>query len=166
MPLTVECAKRSSILPLLMDQVFKKFTRESSGSLTKRERRLLFVELNALLNKSLLERALRLLDEWIFVVYYSQNRLNSIVELSSKRKKLDVVRVIPDINYCKCGFFQRSVLQLTGENSDRCDPEITCEHVLAVRLHHVLNRQCSKQVLSSDDFMAYLCDVFEDQAET
>ncbi|XP_032289404.1 uncharacterized protein Sws1 isoform X2 [Drosophila virilis] len=156
-------------LPGLVQQVFNKYKRANA------ERAELFIELSALLGEDLLERALRLLDEWSFIIYYTADRLRSIAELSSKRNLAHVVRVVPGVNYCKCRYFQRCVLQLTDkeegvEEGEQQDQDInrsnqvsfTCEHVLAQRLHWLLNLEPRAQILTLDQFRYFHNDFYED----
>ncbi|XP_032289403.1 uncharacterized protein Sws1 isoform X1 [Drosophila virilis] len=162
-------------LPGLVQQVFNKYKRANGTILTTAERAELFIELSALLGEDLLERALRLLDEWSFIIYYTADRLRSIAELSSKRNLAHVVRVVPGVNYCKCRYFQRCVLQLTDkeegvEEGEQQDQDInrsnqvsfTCEHVLAQRLHWLLNLEPRAQILTLDQFRYFHNDFYED----
>ncbi|XP_030562200.1 uncharacterized protein LOC115763669 [Drosophila novamexicana] len=164
-------------LPGLVQQVFHKYKRTNGTILTTAERTELFIELSALLGEDLLERALRLLDEWSFIIYYTADRLRSIAELSSKRNLAHVVRVVPGVNYCKCRYFQRCVLQLTdkeeGEEEEEEEQQeidinksnqvsFTCEHVLAQRLHWLVNLEPRAQILTLDQFRYFHNDFYED----
>lgn len=181
-------------LPGLVQQVFHKYKRTNGTILTTgstcvdilnqtiitntfipAERTELFIELSALLGEDLLERALRLLDEWSFIIYYTADRLRSIAELSSKRNLAHVVRVVPGVNYCKCRYFQRCVLQLTDKEEGEEEEEqqeidinksnqvsFTCEHVLAQRLHWLVNLEPRAQILTLDQFRYFHNDFYED----
>ncbi|XP_064553227.1 uncharacterized protein Sws1 [Drosophila montana] len=162
-------------LPGLVQQVFIKYKRANGTILTTAERAQLFIELSALLGEDLLERALRLLDEWSFIIYYTADRLRSIAELTSKRNFAHVVRVVPGVNYCKCPYFQRCVLQLTdkeGEDEEEGQQELdinnsnrvsfTCEHVLAQRLHWLINLEPRAQILTLEQFRYFHNDFYED----
>ncbi|KAL7730051.1 hypothetical protein ACLKA6_009338 [Drosophila palustris] len=154
-------------LPGLVQQVFNKYQRTDGSSLSAAERAQLFTELTALLGEDLLERALRLLDEWAIIIYYTPDRLRRIVELVSKRNSAHVMRILPGINYCKCRYFQRCVLQLLEDQEATSSTEsdciaFTCEHVLAQRLHELLNRVPREQILTLEQFKYFHEDVYFD----
>ncbi|XP_023166440.1 uncharacterized protein LOC111596447 isoform X1 [Drosophila hydei] len=159
-------------IPGLVQQVFNKYKRINGITLTPAERLQLFTDLNALLGEVLLKRALYLLDQWNFITYYTADRFRSIVELSSNRNSAHVVRVVPGVNYCKCRYFQRFVLQLkdTGEK-DEDEHELdggsnqvsfTCEHVLAQCLNQLLSPEPRTQILTLDQFRYLHNDIYED----
>lgn len=156
-------------LPVLVQQVFDKYHRIDDKNLSSGERAQLFTELSALLGEDLLERALRLLDEWAIIIYYTPDRLRRIVELVSKRNSANVVRILPGINYCKCRYFQRCVLQLTEDQDQVPRPSndsdcvaFTCEHVLAQRLHQLLNLVPREQILTLEQFRYFNEDIYVD----
>lgn len=126
----------------------------------------MFTDLTALLGENLLERALRLLDEWSIIVYHTADRLRKIVELCSKRNSALVVRILPGINYCKCRYFQRFVLQLPAHNQqpspNRDSIPFTCEHVLAQQLHQLLIQNPREQILSLEQFKYFYEDIYVD----
>ncbi|KAH8310557.1 hypothetical protein KR044_001950, partial [Drosophila immigrans] len=131
----------------------------------------LFADLTALLGEDLLERSLRLIDEWDVITYYTPDRFREIVEFVSKRNSAHVVRILPGINYCKCRYFQQRVLQLKldPEPELRHDPEpnsdcvaFTCEHVLAQRLHQLFNLASREQILTPGQFRYFHEDIYAD----
>ncbi|XP_017873642.1 PREDICTED: uncharacterized protein LOC108621050 [Drosophila arizonae] len=157
-------------IPGLVHQVFNKYKRNNGILLTKGERSQLFSELSALLGDGLLQRALHILDEWNFITYYTSDRYRSIVELTSKRNLAHVVRVVPGVNYCKCRYFQRFVLQLqeAGEQDHRKEKlssnqvSFTCEHILAQCLNQLLHPEPRTQILTLDQFRYFHIDIYED----
>ncbi|TDG46969.1 hypothetical protein AWZ03_006673 [Drosophila navojoa] len=157
-------------IPGLVHQVFNKYKRDNGIILTKEERSQLFSELSALLGEGLLQRALHILDEWNFITYYTSDRYRCIVELTSKRNLAQVVRVVPYVNYCKCRYFQRFVLQLkeAGEKENReqnlnsNQVSFTCEHVLAQCLNQLLHPEPRTQILTLDQFRYFQIDIYED----
>ncbi|KAH8420839.1 hypothetical protein KR222_006265 [Zaprionus bogoriensis] len=160
----------SLFLPGLVQQVFAKYQRAEGNPLSTVERAQLLTDLTALLGEDLLERALRLIDEWFIIVYYSPDRLRTIVELGSKRNTAHVVRILPGINYCKCSYFQRCVLRLPAEEQELSQrPEasdcisFTCEHVLAQRLHQLLvDKPPREQTLTLEQFKYFHEDIYVD----
>lgn len=130
------------------------------------ERACLLTDLTALLGEDLLERALRLLDEWSIIVYLTPDRLRRIVELCNKGNSALVVRVLPGINYCKCRYFQRCVLRLPARDQhsspNRDCISFTCEHVLAQRLHQLLIPKPREQILSLEQFKYFHEDIYVD----
>ncbi|KAH8359398.1 hypothetical protein KR093_006511, partial [Drosophila rubida] len=129
------------------------------------QRALLFADLTALLGEDLLERALRLLDEWAVITYYTPDRIRQIVELVSKRNSAQVFRILPGINYCKCRYFQQRVLQLQLEpetEPDRNCVSFTCEHVLAQRLHQLFKLATREQILTLEQFKYFHKDFYAD----
>lgn len=136
------------------------------NTLSAAERSYLFTDLTALLGENLVERALRLLDEWSIIVYQTSDRLRKIVELCSKRNSALVVRILPGIIYCKCRYFQRFVLQLPAHDQQPspkrdCIP-FTCEHVLAQQLHQLLIQNPREQILSPEQFKYFYEDFYVD----
>ncbi|XP_032595650.1 uncharacterized protein LOC116805757 [Drosophila grimshawi] len=174
MQMALDCELVSSpgdlLLPGLVQQVFNKYQRQKGISITKTERAELFTELSALLSEELLERTLRLLDEWSIIIYYTPDRLRSIVEFDSKRNLAQVVRIIPGVNYCKCRYFQRCVLQLPKSEGDEKlelddnynQVSFTCDHMLAQRLHQLLNPKPREQVLTLSQFRYFQDDIYAD----
>lgn len=130
------------------------------------QRAYLFTELTALIGEDLVERALRFLDEWLTIIYLTPDRLRRIVEFCSKRNSALVVRILPGINYCKCRYFQRCVLQLSSndlQSSPKSDCiSFTCEHVLAQRLHQLLIQKPREQILSLEQFKYFHEDIYVD----
>ncbi|XP_020809212.1 uncharacterized protein LOC110184907 [Drosophila serrata] len=163
-------------LPQLVDKIFENHRFGLSGSQPlEEEQGQLFYDLSRLLGEELVERALHLLDSYTFVYYRTGgNRQRCVVELC---KGTEVFRLLPDINYCKCDFFQSHVLQLprgilyhdipsSQERhlagwSEESWSSYTCPHVLALRFHQLLKPR-TEQHIKPEQFRQLCGDIFRD----
>ncbi|ALC47067.1 CG34314, partial [Drosophila busckii] len=134
------------------------------------ERATLFKDLTALLGGDILTRALRIVDEWYIIVYYTPDRLCRIVEFANRRNSAQVVRILPEVKYCKCACFQENVLQLRNREPRTEDREsdtvdccsFVCEHILAAQLYLLLQNEPREQALTLEQFKYFRDDIFED----
>ncbi|EDW25381.1 GL26459 [Drosophila persimilis] len=165
-----------SFLPEVVDLIFKNYQDKShSCGLSKEDRKQLFYHLSQLLGAELVERSLHLLDRYSFIYYYSKNnRKQCVAEL---HKGTLYYRVIPGNNYCKCDFFQSHVLQLPSGVlyhdlprditttldgwSDASRVSYTCPHVLALKLHQLLQHP-AEQAVADEEFRALRSSIYLD----
>uniref|UniRef100_A0A1I8PMI2 SWIM-type domain-containing protein n=1 Tax=Stomoxys calcitrans TaxID=35570 RepID=A0A1I8PMI2_STOCA len=121
-------SNKAALLPLILEKVFEKY----SASNIDNNLGDLFVELNALLTARVVKAALNLLDHQCIVVYHNIPKTKQVAQVNESSSK--IIWLFPHVNYCTCTYFQEQVLGA----KDPSTSSYTCEHVLALRLAHML----------------------------